>query len=104
MRVNVNFDKIMKELWQHLSYKNAIVLKLKLEGKSHVEIARALGMKLRAVNGAWGGERLDDSGVMHHLKRCKKALGVETDIELALLCYERGYVTIEEEGAPPTAR
>ena len=94
MKVNVNFDKMLKELlFKHLSYKNLVCLKLKLEGKLNKDIAAEIDVKIYNTS-VKGGV---DSGVTWHIKRIKAALKVNTDIELALLCYERGYVTIEEE-------
>lgn len=90
MKVNVCLDKMLAELFpRKLSYKNLIVLKRYLEGVAVPDIAKELGLKVETD--ATG------SGVYHHLKTVRRVFGTRSDLQLAMLCYERGYVTITEE-------
>jgi DNA-binding NarL/FixJ family response regulator len=69
------------------------ILQLVLEGKTREEIRHALGVKTRR-----GGKDTlaHSSSISYTLRRIYDALGIKNDIELALLCYERGIVTFEE--------
>lgn len=90
IKIEVDLDKILKELWEQLTYKQALVLKAFLEGKSNKQII----MEVLQKKDPWGS-------LSNYFKKIRQVLGARTAIEIALVCYNRGYLKIVElEGNP----
>lgn len=102
MKIEVNLDKILKELNtpaiprykgdrdKNISYRDCITLKMWLEGHSCQEIATSMGLKTSQT-------------ITSRIRKIKDTFSIPTfpaeraDVQLAMLCYERGYVVIHEE-------